>query len=93
MSEDFEDINHKSFIRERNRRLHYQKAVFERIERQNRRRRLYLLFALLPLVAAMTSFSLILIEENKFIEKFVLQKDIETIISNGGDLGAIKQAL
>jgi hypothetical protein len=54
---------------------------------------LYLLFALLPLVAAMTSFSLILIEENKFIEKFVLQKDIETIISNGGDLGAIKQAL
>ena len=93
MSDDVEDMSFESFIKQRNRNLHYQKAVLERIERQNRRRRIYLLVLLLPLLSVMTSFSLLLIDENKLLEKAALQEDIQTIVSNGGDLEAIKQSL
>lgn len=93
MSEDYDDIDNEQFYKERNRRLHYQKAVIERIERQNRKRRFYLLLLLIPLLSMMTTFSLLLIEEKKFVEKGILQGDIEKIITNGGDLSSIKQAL
>lgn len=93
MTDDFEQMEYESLIKERNRKLHYQKAVLERIERESRKRRLYLLTALIPLLSIMISFSLLLIEEKKFVEKTVLQSDIETIILNGGDLESIKQAL
>lgn len=93
MEDNFEEMARESFFRERNRNLHYQKAVIARMERESRRRRLYLLTALVPLLGLMMSFSLILIEEKKFVEKTVLQSDIEKIISNGGDLESVKQAL
>ena len=92
MVNDFEDMESDSAIKERNRRLHYQKAVLERIEQRSKRKRVYLLLLLLPLLSIMTSLSLILVEEKKFVEKIVLQKDIEEIIVNGGDLEAIRQA-
>lgn len=93
MVDDLEEMEHEFSIRERNRRLHYQRAVLARIERESRKRRLYLLAALFPLLSIMMAFSLLLIEEKKFVEKTVLQSDIETIILNGGDLESIKQAL
>lgn len=93
MNNEFDSVDGESFFRERNRRLHYQKAVIARLERQSRIRRLFLLAVLVPLLAAMISLSLILIQEKKFVEKAVLQSDIEKIISNGGDLASIKQSL
>lgn len=63
MVNDFEDMESDSAIKERNRRLHYQKAVLERIEQRSKRQRVYLLLLLLPLLSIMTSLSLILVEE------------------------------
>jgi phosphate/sulfate permease len=93
LNDNIDESNFESFIKERNRRLHYQKAVLERMSKQNRTRRLFLILILAPLISAMTSLSLLLIDEKTYLEKDVLQKDISTIALNGGDLDAIKQSL
>lgn len=94
-TETEEEIQRKKFAyytRRRNRELHYQKALLERMERENRKRRLIFTVFLIPLLAMMTSLSLLLLEDKKYIDKEVLQSDISTIISNDGDLDAVKQA-
>lgn len=85
--------NYESFVRVRNRQLHYQRAVLQRLERENRRRRLILIVLFLPLISMMMALSLKVLDEKKYIEKKVAQSDLTTIVKNGGDLKAIRQAL
>lgn len=82
----------ESFVRQRNRQLHYQRAVFQRMERENRRRRLILLFLFIPLTSLMVALSLLVLDDKKYIDKKQVQLDLTTIVKNGGDLKAIRQA-
>ena len=83
---------YKNYIHVRNKNLHYHKAVLARIERENRKRRLIFSALFLPLLSVMSALSFLLIDDQKYIEKQALQDDLKSIISNGGDLDAIKQA-
>lgn len=93
-AEESKDSNYEfeNYIRIRNKKLHYHKAVLARIERENRRRRLVFSVLFLPLISVMSALSFLLIDDKKYIEKQALQDDLKSIISNGGDLDAIKQA-
>src|SRR5690625_4722764 len=82
----------ESWVKARNKQLHYQRAVLQRLERENRRRRLFLITLLIPLMSMMTSFSLLLIDDKKYFDKKQVQEDLRLIVENGGDLEAIKQA-
>lgn len=82
----------ESYVRMRNRQLHYQRAVLQRMERENRRRRLFLLILLFPMISLMMTLSLLVLDERKYIDKKSAQQDLTTIVKNGGDLNAIKQA-
>lgn len=62
------------------------------MERENRKRRLIFSFLFLPLLSVMSALSFLLIDDQKYIEKQTIQDDLKSIISNGGDLDAIKQA-
>lgn len=88
-----EHLHREYLFRERNRRLRHSKAVLSRIESDNRKKRLYLLLTLMPLLAIMIAFSILLIDEEKFVEKSYLEQDIKNIIVNGGDLEAVKYSL
>ena len=83
---------HDDYIRNRNKKLHYHKALMMRMERENRRQRLFLFLILVPLLSIMSALSLILIDKQKYMDKQSLQNDLKSIITNGGDLDAIKQA-
>lgn len=85
---------HERLIRQRrNRELHYQKALIQRLERQSRTRRLYLSALVLPLFSIMTALIISVVEREEFIDKSAVQSDFSILITNGADLDAVKQAL
>lgn len=84
--------NYEEFKRFRNRELLYQKAMIEKIEARSRTSRLYLLMLSISVFSIMFSIMMLFLEDGKYIDKNILQKDISLIISNDGDLRAIKQA-
>ncbi|MGY3902215.1 hypothetical protein ACW5XF_07060 [Aeromonas lusitana] len=84
--------NYEEFKRFRNRELLYQKAIIEKIEARSRTSRLYLWMFSVSVFSIMFSIMMLFLEDGKYIDKTLLQKDISLIISNDGDLRAIKQA-
>jgi len=85
--------NPTEFVKLRNRELHYHKALLLRMERENRRRRLIFISLAMPLFSLMAALFAILLQGKELIEKRGLQRDISTIIINGGDLSAVKRSL
>lgn len=90
--EQIDRIVMEKLISSRNRQLHYQKAVLQRMERENRRRRLWFMMIILPLFSVMISMSIVMLENKKLIDKESVQKDLKAIIENGGDLKAVQHA-
>lgn len=96
-NQEKEDVKSKAkyeeFKKFRNREILYQKAMLEKIEGRHRASRITLAALTLTLFSLIFTFTTVFLEDGKYIDKEKAQKDISTIIVNGGDLRAIKQAL
>lgn len=86
-------VYYEEFKKFRNREILYQKAMIEKMEAKHRASRVTLTGLVLAFCSLIFTLTTILLEDGKYIDKISTQKDISSIILNGGDLRAIKQAL
>lgn len=80
------------FKKIRNRELLYQKALQERLAEKNRISIWVLLSLMVGLFSGVFSLITLSVEEGRYIDKATMQKNLATVITNGGDLRAIKQS-
>ncbi|GAB3101345.1 hypothetical protein G8770_15950 [Aestuariicella hydrocarbonica] len=84
--------SYSEFKKLRHRELLYQKAMLQRLEAKKRSYTWVLAALTAGLFSAIFSLVTVSLEDGRYIDKESLQRDIVTIVSNNGDLRAIKQS-